>query len=139
MIQEGAFLKFVPPLLCGGSVGNEKARYMLVIENNKKEKIIKMLNVSSLKNKEHKLLFDSNKEIDNYKPLVVQSFVKLDTTYIIDYFDDLNNYVAFAGGKLEDSQFGKIKKYRYEYMLNKKISVIEYTEEEFRKYNKKSC
>ena len=54
-MREGNFLRFIPPVLSGGDVGN-KFRYMLVVECNKKENIVKMINVSSLKGKEHKLL-----------------------------------------------------------------------------------
>ena len=41
---------------------------------------IEILDVSSVKGKEHKLFFTSNKEIKNYNPpFLKQSFVKLDT------------------------------------------------------------
>ncbi len=39
-MQEGNFLRFIPPKLSGGEIGN-KSRYMLVVEYNKKIEIIK--------------------------------------------------------------------------------------------------
>ena len=37
-MQEGNFLRFIPPKLSGGEIGN-KSRYMLVVEYNKKIEI----------------------------------------------------------------------------------------------------
>lgn len=135
-MQEGNFLRFIPPKLSGGEIGN-KSRYMLVVEYNKKDDVVKMINVSSLKGKEHKLLFSSNIEINNYPPLPVPSFEKIDTLYIIDYFKDLDKYIAFKGQVLEKIQFKYIDNYRLNYMKNKEIEVIQYTEEEFKKMNSK--
>ena len=138
MIKEGTFLKFIPPTLSGGNSRDNKARYMLVIENNLNDNFIKMINVSSTKNKEHKLLYDSNISIQNYSPLPVPSFAKLDTLYIIDYFNELENFIAFDSQTLIPEQLDIIKKKRLDYILNKKSSVIQFTENEFKKYNKNS-
>lgn len=101
-MQQGNFLKFIPPLLSGGEIG-KKARYMLIVEYSKKENIVKMINVSSLKGKEHNLLYsDKNIQINNYYPLPVPSFAKLHTLYIIDYFKELEKYVSFKNEKLSD-------------------------------------
>lgn len=133
-MQEGNFLKFIPPLLSGGDIGN-KARYMLIVEYNKKENIVKMINVSSLKGKEHNLLYSSNIEINNYPPLPVPSFAKVNVLYTIDYFKDLEQYIAFKGQALGEIQFKYIDTYRLNYMRDKEIEIVQYTEEEFKKYN----
>ena len=69
-MTEGNFLHFIPPILSGGDIG-KKFRYMLIVEYNKKDNVVKMINVSSLKGKEHNLLYSSNIEINNYPPLPV--------------------------------------------------------------------
>lgn len=133
-MKKGNFLHFVPPMLSGGATEN-KFRYMLVVEYNKKDNIVKMVNVSSLKGKEHKLLYSSNIEINNYSPLPVPSFVKVNTLYIIDYFKELEKYIAFNGQVLGEIQFKYIDNYRLNYMKEKEIEIIQYTEEEFRNIN----
>lgn len=135
MIKEGKFLYFKPPLLSGNSISDKK-RYMLVVENSAKDKTVKMINVSSLKGKEHNLLYESNIEINNYSPLPVPSFAKVGTLYIIDYFKELEKYVAFNGKVLGEIQFKYIDKYRLEYMKKREIETIQYTEEEFKENNK---
>lgn len=133
-MQQGNFLRFIPPVLAGGDIGN-KFRYMLVVEYNKQDKVVKMINVSSLKGKEQNLLYSSNIEINNYLPLPVPSFAKVNTLYIIDYFKDLEKYIAFKGQTLGNIQFKYIDEYRLNYMKDKKVDIIQYTEEEFKKIN----
>lgn len=133
-MKKGCFLRFIPPLLSGGDVGN-KNRYMLVTEYNKSNNIVKMINVSSLKGKEHNLLYSSNIEINNYSPLPVPSFAKIGTLYIIDYFEELEKHIAFNEQTLGEMQFKYIDNYRLNYMKKKEIEIIQYTEEEFKKCN----
>ena len=137
MIKEGCFLKFIPPLLRGNDVGTKK-RYMLVVENDTKNKIVKMINVSSTKGKEHRLLFDENVEINNYFPLPVPSFAKFDALYVIDYFKELENFIVFNNKTLGDIQFKYLNGYRMDYMKNgnKKVDIIQYTKQEFLNFNK---
>ena len=108
---------------------------MLIVEYNKKDNVVKMINVSSLKWKEHNLLYSSNIEINNYPPLPVPSFAKVNTLYIIDYFKDLEKYIAFKGQVLGDIQFKYIDNYRLRYMQEKEIEIIQYTEKEFKELN----
>lgn len=133
-MKEGNLLKFIPPLLSGGEMGT-KPRYMLVVEYDRNNKLVKMINVSSTKGKEQKLLYSSNIELNNYSPLPVPSFVKMDTLYNIDYFDELENYIAFEGRTLDEIQFKYTNAFRLNYMKNKQIEIVQYTEEEFRRYN----
>ncbi len=133
-MTEGNFLHFIPPILSGGDIG-KKFRYMLIVEYNKKDNVVKMINVSSLKGKEHNLLYSSNIEINNYPPLPVPSFAKVNTLYIIDYFKDLEKYIAFKGQVLGDIQFKYIDNYRLRYMQEKEIEIIQYTEKEFKELN----
>ncbi len=134
-IEEGQILKFIPPLLDGNSQENKK-RYMLVINCDDENNLIKMLNVSSLKGKEHKLIYDSNIEIKNHSPLPVPTFVKLDTMYMIDNFNDLQNFISFDGVKLDNAELSNIKLERYNYIKDSKpTNVINFTEEDFKSSN----
>ena len=135
MIEKGHFLYFTPPKLAGGNQGTKK-RYMLVIDNDTIDNSIKMINVSSLKGKEYNLLYDSNLNIKNFKPLPVPSFAKLNTTYIIDNFANLEQYKAFNNAKLSEMQLADIENKRLQYIKNNNIEIIQYTEKEFNKYNK---
>lgn len=134
-IEEGHLLKFIPPILDGMSAGNKK-RYMLVINSDDENNTIEMINVSSIKGKEHKLLYDSNIEIKNYNPLPVPTFAKLDTLYTIDNFSDLSNCISFNGNKIDNSEIANIKLERYKYIRNSNsTNVINYSESDFKKYN----
>ena len=109
---------------------------MLVINRDDETNTIKMINVSSIKGKEHKLLYDSNIEIKNYKPLPVPTFAKLDTIYTIDNFSDLENFMSFNGAKISDSEMSNIKLQRYNYIKNcNPTNVINYSETDFKKSN----
>ncbi len=134
MIEKGQFLYFTPPKLAGGNQGTKK-RYMLVIDNDIADNSIKMVNVSSLKGKEYNLLYDSNLNIKNFKPLPVPSFVKLNTTYIIDNFENLEHYRAFNNAKLSEIQLADIENKRLQYIKDNNTEIIQYTEAEFNKFN----
>lgn len=128
-------MKFIPPILAGNFLGDKK-RYMLVINYDNETNTLKMINVSSLKGKEHKLLYDSNIEIKQYFPLKVPTFAKLDTLYTIDNFDDLQNFVSFNGIKLNSTELSNIKIQRYNYIKAANITnVINYTEQDFKRSN----
>ena len=134
MIEVGQFLNFLPPIL-DGNVISDKRRYMLVIDIQKENNIIKMLNVSSIKDRKANLWYDYNMEIENYYPLSKPSFVKLNTIYEINYFKELEQYISKNGIKLNSNEFYKIideqKRIRKKYRINN----IKFTEKEFIKNN----
>ncbi len=134
-IEERQILKFFPPIL-DGKVESEKLRYMLVINKDETTNEISMLNVSSIKRNSADLLRDSNIQINEYRPLPVPSYIKLNATYKIPYFKELDNFVISFGGKIRDTQFDIIMKSYNEYNKNKVKNEIIYSEEEFKKYNK---
>ena len=109
---------------------------MLVTKNDIENNIIEMINVSSIKGKENKLIYNSNIIIKEYRPLPVPTFAKLDTIYLLDNFKELEKYVAFNGTKFEKTEFEGIIKQRYEY-LNKytKCKYVVLTEGDFKKIN----
>lgn len=135
-ILEGQFLSFIPPKLAGGESGT-KNRYMLVTKNDVTNNKIEMINVSSIKGKEHKLIYDSNIIINNYFPLPKPSFAKLDTIYLLDNFEDLNRYIAFKGERISENELINIINQRIEYISKKgKCKNINIEESEFKKINK---
>lgn len=134
-IEEGHILNFVPPQLDGDSFNNKK-RYMLVLECDFESNTLRMINVSSIKGKEHKLLYDSNLEIKNYFPLPVPTFAKIDTIYMIDNFENLQNFISFNGLKLDAGELENIKLERYKYIRRaKQTNVINYTKQNFDESN----
>ncbi len=114
-----------------------KNRYMLVTKNDVTNNKIEMINVSSIKGKEHKLIYNSNIIINNYSPLPKPSFAKLDTMYLLDNFETLNKYIAFEGKKLSGKEFLDIIKQRIEYIDKYgKCKNVNIDKNEFKKMNK---
>lgn len=135
ILQEGQFIHFIPPKL-DGNTNNTKKRYLLILNIDNTTNTIQMLNVSSLKGKEHKLLYDSNFLIQNYFPLPLPTFVKLDVLYIVHNFKFLSKYIAFNGIKLNNSEFSIIKsKYSNFIKNNSHLKIITYTKEQIKKLN----
>lgn len=130
-IEEGQFLNFLPPKLDGGKPIENKRRYMLVIENDIEKNIIKMINVSKLSNKVNCLWYDFNIEIEEYYPLKKPSFAKVNTTYLIENFDELKEYISFNGERISNTELEKIKLQQRKY--NK---IIKFTKSEFKELNK---
>ena len=134
-ISEGQLLRFIPPKLDGGDIGT-KHRYMLVTKNDSINNIIEMINVSSIKGKEHKLIYNSNIQINNYYPLPVPTFAKLDTVYKLENFEELSRFIYFDGEKINKEEFERIfdEKYKYTCKYNKN-NTINFTKKEFLNIN----
>lgn len=134
MIEIGQFLNFLPPVL-DGNIISDKRRYMLVIEIEKENNIIKMLNVSSIKNRKANLWYDYNLEIEDYYPLPKPSFVKLNAVYSLEYFVGLEQFVAKDGRKLSNKEFEIIINEKQKIEKKYKPRKIKFTERQFKKYN----
>ena len=97
-----------------------KKRPFLVIEVS--EKKIKVLNVSSSKNKEHKLGFKSNKRINKYNPPFLKpSFVKLDALYIIEKDSRLKHFLLNKGRKIFQVELENIIESFYDFKKNNTV------------------
>ncbi|MHB9909226.1 hypothetical protein CF073_10480 [Clostridium botulinum] len=97
-----------------------KKRPFLVIEVS--EKKIKVLNVSSSKNKEHKLGFKSNKRINKYNPPFLKpSFVKLDALYIIEKDSRLKHFLLNNGRKIFPLELENIIESFYDFKKNNTV------------------
>jgi|GEM_PF-1120763 len=91
-----------------GTMPNKKRTYLIVdvIEAGQK---IKVLNVSSVKGKEHKLAFSSNLEISNYNPpFLKESFVKLDSLIEVTSSDFPSIRILNNGNKLDNNELNTI-------------------------------
>lgn len=70
---------------------------------------IGLLNVSSSKGKEHKLLFDTNNKIEKYQPpFLMPSFVKLDSLTFISHRDASSLRLLHNGDKLDREEIQQI-------------------------------
>lgn len=113
-LEIGQVLNFIPPKLDGEDNIEHNRRYMLVI-NNIENNTVKLLNVSKLLGKENRMVYDSNLPMKNYFPFVQPSFVKLKTTYEIENFDELENYISYNGKKVTQQQLNIIFQKKQEY------------------------
>jgi hypothetical protein len=86
-------------------------RPSLIIDVNIDDQMALVLNVSSTYKKEHKLLFDSNLLINDYNPpLTESSFVKLDSSQWVSFYE-LSKYMLMDNGRvLSKIEISKIKK-----------------------------
>lgn len=103
-----------------GGNHNKKRPYLIIdIVDNK----ILLLNISSVRGKEYKLGFASNKNIKKYKPpLIKLSFVKLDALYIIENNTNLQEFVLCNGRGMNPIELQEIKTAFYEFRENHKIN-----------------
>lgn len=127
----GIYLK-LPHFADGG--GGYK-RPLLVVNTEESEKRIFLLNVSSIKGKEHKLIKNSNELLLEYNPpFRVPSFVKLDVLYILDYFDDLSQLV-FRSGLLNFNELTRIQDKLKKFSQNNRVAKVYFNEELIRQAN----
>lgn len=70
---------------------------------------LEVVNVSSIKGKERKLLFPSNEPLKKYKPpFMVPSFVKLDSLVRVQFSDCANLQILHRGQKLDSGELNRI-------------------------------
>lgn len=106
-IKKGQGL-YIQILNFADGVACRSPRTFLVIDIDNTSNIIKLLNVSSTKDKETKTLFGSNKSIDEYDPpFNLPSFVKMDVIYEIPYSSIIQK--LRYGQPLKTEQFNAIE------------------------------
>lgn len=111
-------------------------RPFLVINTNIEKKSIELLNVSSIRGKEHKILFDSNEVIYNYKPpFKFPSFVKLDALYTIEYFPELESKITHNGDTIHPDEFRRIIDRFYAYRFTNDILTASYNQDDIKSLN----
>lgn len=118
MICEGDVIKCKMPFEDG--TVNDYQRYFLVL---KAEEQVTCLNVSSVKGKEKKLLFPSNKEIIEYNPpFPFRTMVKLDSLYLMD---SIENIISYKFGSISECALAEIKRQYFEYENNPTAKFVE--------------
>lgn len=122
MLQVGQGLWLMMNYADGGE--HNYKRPFLIIEITKTN--IHVLNVSSLNNKSYKLGYDSNLQINNFKPpFKVPSFIKLDAVYIIEKNDILERSLLCHGTKILSTELTNIltefRTYKLKYGINTKV------------------
>lgn len=128
----GLYLKL--PYADGGTAN--KYRPYLVIDFHKNT--IDMLNISSVRGKEKKLLYPSNELLDVYNPPFCRpSFVKLDGLYKMEYFEDLKYCMLANGRKLNEGELSRIISKFESYKKDKKVNFMHFDTEEVFHYNYK--
>lgn len=127
-IRQGLLLRL--PFADNGVLSGK--RTFLLIEE--EEDNIKLLNVSSLIDKEERLIYASNEEIVKFNPpFRVKSFVKFDALYIIEKCSELNGCI-FKSGSLDPGEFDRLMVLYKDYLNHKEIITSQTTANELRTY-----
>jgi hypothetical protein len=104
-------------------------RPYLIIDVDKSNSRVIVLNVSGSLGKEKKLLYPSNLNLANFKPPFVRpSFVKLDEVYEINYFSGLEDVLLDNGTQLDSKEFARVKSKFHTYSQNNKVAKVSYSE-----------
>lgn len=109
-----------------------KRPYLVIGEENN---FLLLLNVSTSKGKEHKLLFDSNEEIVKYKPpFKLKSFVKLDALYRVEKCPTLFKSIISKGQTLATDELDRLTILYANYAENNQVRESTITKEELDNY-----
>ncbi len=102
-------------------------RPFLVID--KKDQTLDLLNISSTKGKERKLLFPSNLRIKKfYPPLDNPSFIKMDELYTIDNFDELHKSLYKNRPPIITEEVNRIISEYSKYRFENEVTSVKYLE-----------
>lgn len=108
--------------------GTPYPRTLLVIDTNPYLKKFTLLNVSSVRGKEHKILWSSNEPLTCFNPpFRVPSFVKLDEMYILDYFSEFDRAV-FSSGVLDAVELKRIQDKFAKFSLTSRVTTVSFSE-----------
>lgn len=116
-----------------GGEANYKRPFLIIdiIDN-----CIYSLNVSSLKNKTHKILFNSTLVINRYTPpLKVASYLKLNALYKVPIVNGIEKHLMDNGNALNSNEFNYIYQYFREFREDNKVIEKEVSIEELALYN----
>jgi len=109
-------------------------RPFLVI--NKYDNILELLNVSSIKGKEKKLLYPSNEKIKKYfPPLDYPSFIKKDELYIIDSFPELASSIYKRRDPIQTTELSRLVEKYLVYRERHDVTEVKYIETTVKEIN----
>ncbi len=136
-IEKGMFLYFIPPYFASGKVNFKlKKRLMLVVNKNKQDNTITLVNISKVEGKPAWFTYPFNVLIRNYNPPLPRlSFAKINDNYIIENFEGLDKYLYKDGQKINAEEFKNIINRYNKYIKNNKIELISFTKDDFYKTN----
>lgn len=116
-----------------GGAANYKRPFLII---DIKDNCIYSLNVSSLKNKTHKILFNSTLIINRYNPpLRFLSYLKLDALYKFPIVDGIEKHLMDSGNELNNIEFDYIYQYFTEFREKNRVIQKEVSIEELALYN----
>jgi hypothetical protein len=122
------------PFADSGTCSNR--RVFIVIETCNSLNSLKVLNISSIAGKAHKLLFASNEIINNHNPPFREpSFVKLDALYELEYFQELNLSILNHGNILDPNELNRILTKFNGYSLTSSVNRVFYNSRQVKHYN----
>jgi len=102
-------------------------RPFLVIERN--DETLDLINISSSRGKERKLLFESNESIEEYfPPLDEPSFIKMDELYTIDYFEELHTSIYKRRQPLDADELTRLTYEYIKYKERNEVACVRYME-----------
>lgn len=132
MIETGMFLYFIPPYFSSGLKNIEhKKRLMLVINVNKQDNTLTLINISKVKGKPNCFTYPANVLIRKYNPpLPMLSFAKINDNYVIENFSELNLFLYKSGQKINELEFNNIINRYNKYIRNNKIELISFTKQD---------
>ncbi len=102
-------------------------RPFLVIDKN--ENTLDLLNVSSVRGKERKLLFPSNEKINDFNPPLDQpSFIKMDELYTIEFFTDLYKSIYKRRPPINPPELSRLTNKYMKYEAQYEVKQVKYLE-----------
>lgn len=132
MIKRGQVLNLKVGYADGGAANYKRPFLIMDIKDN----FVYGLNVSSLRNKTHKILFNSTLIINRFNPpLRVLSYLKLDAVYKFPIVDGIEKHLMDNGNNLHSMEFDYIYEYFTEFKENNIVRQKEVSIEELALYN----
>lgn len=129
-VGQGVFIKL--DFADGGKC--EYARTFLII--NKIDNKLHLINVSSIKGKEWKLGFNSNKQMNNSNPpFLKKSFAKLDALYIVPDSEFIDQKILCNKRRIHPIELKDIINHHNKFREKNKINIKEYLFEDIKQMN----
>ncbi|MEK4302383.1 hypothetical protein MKY30_23785 [Oceanobacillus sp. FSL W8-0428] len=132
MIIAGHVLALKLPF-ANGAPCNSKRPFLVINKNNN---TLDLLNISSTRGKEKKLLYKSNEKIRKFFPPLDQpSFVKLDELYTIDEFHELHKSIYKNRDPIDTNEYDRILEKFSIYKATNSVLSVKYIEQKVKEEN----
>lgn len=132
MISEGHSLLLKIGYADGGEA--DKFRPFLIVKS--KDELLYALNITSLRGKEHSVLYNNNLVINRYRPpFKHKSMVKLSAIYVLPKINGLEKCLLCGGDKINSLEIKYIQEYFDEFKKDNHVIEKIVTEDEILVYN----